>query len=131
MTTYNSYKDSRGTPLETFTKSTPPGWDPGQSDTYPLRAYVERLRLFTRMTDLRADQLGPAARAPACCMSGFGLDRSQLLLLSLTETRCTSTLACQPLAGRAARPQARRPAARPGLGRDRLQFLDILGMKKV
>ena len=60
MTTYNSYKDSHGTPLETFTKSTPPGWDPGQSDTYPLRAYVERLRLFTRMTDLRADQLGPA-----------------------------------------------------------------------
>ena len=60
MTTYNSYKDSHGTPLETFTKSTPPGWDPGQSDTYPLRAYVERLRLFTRMTDLRNDQLGPA-----------------------------------------------------------------------
>ena len=60
MTTYNSYKDSHGTPLEAFTKSTPPGWDPGQSDTYPLRAYIERLRLFTRMTDLCGGQIGPA-----------------------------------------------------------------------
>ena len=60
MSTYNSYKDSHGTPFEAFTKSTPPGWDPGQSDTCPLRAYVERLRLFTRMTDLRQNQIGPA-----------------------------------------------------------------------
>ena len=79
MTTYNSYKDSHGTPLEAFTKSTPPGWDPGQSDTFPLRAYVERLRLFTRMTDLRQNQIGPA-------MAGRLKGRAFHLAMALTIT---------------------------------------------
>ena len=46
-------------PLPQYTKSVPPGWDPS-SQTFPLRAYIDRLKLWTRTTDLRNEQMGPA-----------------------------------------------------------------------
>ena len=47
--------------LHEFSKSTPPGWDPHKCEAFPLRAYLDRLRLWGRLTDLRADQVGVAA----------------------------------------------------------------------
>ena len=48
-----------GMPLEVYTKMTPPGWRPGMAH-YPFRRFMERLRLWYRMTDLDASQVGPA-----------------------------------------------------------------------
>ena len=47
-------------PLDEFNKTTPPGWDPSRAESYPLRAYIERLKLWGRLTDLRPDQVGVA-----------------------------------------------------------------------
>eukprot|EP00959_Pyramimonas_sp_CCMP1952_P470090 9496081-Pyramimonas_sp.AAC.1 len=48
-----------GLPLDAYTKGTPPGWRPALMH-YPFRRYLDRLRLWYRMTDLNADQVGPA-----------------------------------------------------------------------
>ena len=48
-----------GLPLAAYTKGTPPGWRPALTH-YPFRRYLERLRLWYRMTDLEAVQIGPA-----------------------------------------------------------------------
>ena len=49
-----------GLPLESYTKGCPPGWRPGLSH-YPFRLYVQRVRLWYRLTDLPAEAAGPAA----------------------------------------------------------------------
>ena len=46
-------------PLDQYNKGTPPGWRPGLAH-HPFRRFLERLRLWYRMTDLGADQVGPA-----------------------------------------------------------------------
>ena len=46
-------------PLPQYTKSVPPGWDPS-IQTFPLRSYIDRLKLWTRTTVLRSEQMGPA-----------------------------------------------------------------------
>ena len=46
-------------PLEAYNKSTPPGWKPGLP-RYSWRRFLERMRLWYRLTDLNADQIGPA-----------------------------------------------------------------------
>ena len=46
-------------PLEAFTKSTPPGWRPGVA-TYPIRRFVQLLRLWWRLTDLPEESAGVA-----------------------------------------------------------------------
>ena len=48
-----------GMPLESFTRSTPPGWRPGVT-SYPLRRYKQLLALWWRQTDLEERFLGPA-----------------------------------------------------------------------
>jgi hypothetical protein len=50
---------SSGLPLEAYTKSVPPGFAVGQTH-FPFRRYLERLRLWYRLTDLDASQIGPA-----------------------------------------------------------------------
>ena len=51
--------DSSGLPLETYSKSVPPGWAVGLTH-FPFRRYLERLRLWYRLTDLDPSQVGPA-----------------------------------------------------------------------
>ena len=46
-------------PLEQFNSTTPPGWKP-HLIAYPWRRYLERLRLWYRLTTLLPEQLGPA-----------------------------------------------------------------------
>ena len=46
-------------PLMQFTTSCPPGREPHITH-YPLRLYLEKIRLWWRLTDLRSDQIGPA-----------------------------------------------------------------------
>ena len=53
---------SGGLPLESFSRSVPPGWKPHLTH-YPFRRFLERVRLWFRQTDLDATQLGPALAA--------------------------------------------------------------------
>ena len=46
-------------PLEAYNKSTPPGWKLGLY-RYQFRRFMERMRLWYRLTDLNVDQIGPA-----------------------------------------------------------------------
>ena len=48
----------RGLPLEEFSRNVPPGWKPHQFN-YPLRLYLEKLRLWLRTTDLDSGAVGP------------------------------------------------------------------------
>ena len=48
-----------GLPLDQYSASVPPGWRPNMSH-YPFRRFLERLRLFYRMTSLGQEQVGPA-----------------------------------------------------------------------
>ena len=51
--------ESIGLPLDVYTKATLPGWKPGIAH-FLFRRYLERLKLWSHMTDLQAGQLGPA-----------------------------------------------------------------------
>ena len=55
----DAMSESTGLPLDIYTKSTPPGWRPGLLH-YPYRKFLEKLRLWYRLTDLDATQVGPA-----------------------------------------------------------------------
>ena len=46
-------------PLDSFTKSTPPGWAP-KIKKYPFRRYAQLLRLWQLQTDLAEEAVGPA-----------------------------------------------------------------------
>lgn len=46
-------------PLNQYSKDIPPGWDP-RDPNFPLRAYISRLKLWSRTTSLRPEQMGPA-----------------------------------------------------------------------
>ena len=46
-------------PLNQYTKDVPPGWDP-RDPNFPLRSYISRLKLWSRTTGLRVEQMGPA-----------------------------------------------------------------------
>ena len=70
---------SSNLPLEQFNKSTPPGWRPGDAK-YPLRRYEQLLSLWSKMTDLRPDQMGPA-------MAGRLRGASFQLAMKLTTIR--------------------------------------------
>ena len=48
-----------GLPLESYTKTTSPGWKVG-TPKYTFRRFLERLRLWYRQTDLPPESLGPA-----------------------------------------------------------------------
>ena len=47
-----------GVPLEEFRKDVPPGWRPGL-ESYPLKTYFQKLRLWYRITDLPDECVGP------------------------------------------------------------------------
>ena len=47
-----------GLPLDAFTKTTPPGWRPG-NPKYPIRRYMQLLRLWWKQTDVQDQCLGP------------------------------------------------------------------------
>ena len=51
-----------GLPLESFNRSSPPGWKPWMPH-YPFRRYMERLRLWYRQTELGVEAIGPAVAA--------------------------------------------------------------------
>ena len=51
--------ESNGLPLESYSKTVPPGWNTGIPH-FPFRRYLERLRLWYRWTDLLPEQVGPA-----------------------------------------------------------------------
>ena len=53
---------SSSLPLEVFTRSTPPGWRPGDA-RYPLRRYLQLLRLWWHVTDVPEKAAGPAMAA--------------------------------------------------------------------
>ena len=48
-----------GLPLESYTKTSPPGWKVG-TPKYTFSRFLERLRLWYRQTDLLPESLGPA-----------------------------------------------------------------------
>ena len=50
---------SSGLPLDQYTQTTPPGWKPFLTH-YPFRRFVERLRLWYRLTNLEIAQIGTA-----------------------------------------------------------------------
>ena len=51
-------EEVRGLPLEEYSKSVPPGWKPHQH-SYPLRLYLEKLRLWLRVVDMDQGAIGP------------------------------------------------------------------------
>ena len=48
-------------PLEEFSKSVPPGWDPSQAAKSPWRAYFEKMKLWFRLQDSDDPKLGALA----------------------------------------------------------------------
>eukprot|EP00435_Cladocopium_sp_Y103_P017768 s3364_g4.t1 len=48
-----------GIPLEEYRKDVPPGWDPAQSATYPLKVYMDRVRMWYRLWDGLDESVGP------------------------------------------------------------------------
>ena len=46
-------------PLDSFSKSTPPGWAP-KVKKYPFRRYAQLLRLWQLQKDLAEEAIGPA-----------------------------------------------------------------------
>ena len=46
-------------PLDTFTRSTPPGWMPNVV-RYPFRRYIQLMKLWWLQTDCAEDRMGPA-----------------------------------------------------------------------
>jgi hypothetical protein len=55
----SEYAGTGGMPLDQYSDKVPPGWKIGLPH-YPFRRYLERLRLFYRMTSLSVIQCGPA-----------------------------------------------------------------------
>ena len=51
---------AQGLPLDQYTKTCPPGWRLGMAK-YPLKRYIDLLRLWYRLTDFNNEQVGPAA----------------------------------------------------------------------
>ena len=51
-------EEVRGLPLDEYSKSVPPGWKPHQH-SYPLRLYLEKLRLWLRIADMDQGAIGP------------------------------------------------------------------------
>ena len=51
-------EEIRGLPLDEYSKSVPPGWKPHQH-SYPLRLYLEKLRLWLRIADMDQGAIGP------------------------------------------------------------------------
>ena len=47
-----------GIPLTEYRREVPPGWGPGIQD-YPLKSYVEKLRLWYRVFDGADEIIGP------------------------------------------------------------------------
>ena len=56
---FNKMAEHTGLPLDAYNRTTPPGWRPSLTH-YPFRRYLDRLRLWYRMTDLEVVQIGPA-----------------------------------------------------------------------
>ena len=50
--------DVRGLPLDEYSRSVPPGWKP-HLNSYPLKDYNDKLKLWLRMTDIETVQVGP------------------------------------------------------------------------
>ena len=48
-----------GIPLEEYRKDVPPGWDPAQASTYPLKVYMDRVRIWYRLWDGPDESVGP------------------------------------------------------------------------
>ena len=51
---------SSNLPMHHYTKGCPPGWRPGVQG-YPLKRYLDLLKIWYRLTDFNDSQVGPAA----------------------------------------------------------------------
>ena len=47
-----------GLPLDEYTRATPPGWRPGL-DWYPLRLYLDKLKIWYRIQEYEEAEIGP------------------------------------------------------------------------
>ena len=45
-------------PLQEYRKEVPPGWQPGDA-SYPLRTYLDKVRLWYRVTNVEDEAIGP------------------------------------------------------------------------
>lgn len=45
-------------PLQEYRKEVPPGWQPGDPN-YPLRTYLDKVRLWYRITNMEDEAIGP------------------------------------------------------------------------
>ena len=70
-------------PLDQFNTTTPPGWKPHVTN-FPLKRYLERLRLWYRLTNLLPEQLGPAV---ASRLQGRPYDLANSLRVTLPDGR--------------------------------------------
>ena len=50
---------SGGIPLEEYRKDVPPGWDPTHAATYPLKVYMDKVRMWYRLWDGPDESVGP------------------------------------------------------------------------
>ena len=57
MATTNTH--AGGIPLDEYTKNVPPGWKPGL-DHYPLKSYLDKIKIWWHLTDLQETEIGPA-----------------------------------------------------------------------
>ena len=73
-----------GLPLDQYTKACPPGWRLGLHD-YPLKRYLDLLRLWYRLTDFDKEQVGPA-------VAGRLVGRPFTLATEMTITRQDGTV---------------------------------------
>ena len=64
-----------GIPLQEYRKDVPPGWMPGLPD-YPLRLYLERVKMWYRLYDGMDETVGPL-------LAGRLGGRAQKIALSL------------------------------------------------
>ena len=48
-----------GIPLEEYRRDVPPGWDPAGMATYPLKVYLDRVRMWYRLWDGADESVGP------------------------------------------------------------------------
>ena len=59
MATTSSGTNTGGVPLEEYRREIPPGWDPSMAASYPLKTYLERVKVWYRLWDGPDESVGP------------------------------------------------------------------------
>ena len=111
-----------GMPLESYNRSTPPGWRPGVTK-FTIRRYLERLRLWYRQTDLGPEQVGPAV---AGRLAGRAFDTAMSLRIVTQSGRALSGDSALAFAGEAAQTDQAGNVVLPAVDSGLQQLLRIL-----